>query len=236
MLSTPLTDLRCRNARYSAGGAGNKLFDGGGLFLELRASGAKKWRLKYRFNGKENLLTFGDYPAVSLADARVKRDDAKRTLAAGLDPAMQRDLARHHQTAAAQNTFESVAREWHEMQRGSWTADHAGRVMDRFENDVFPHLGRRPISEISAPELLTVIRRIESRGALETSRKTHQTCGQVFRYAIATGKAERDPTPDLRGALKTRAVKNMARVSEGELPELLVFCPKNNFTFDCVAL
>jgi integrase len=221
MLSTPLTDLRCRTARYTANGTGNKLFDGGGLFLELRASGAKKWRLKYRFNGKENLLTFGDYPLVSLADARAKRDEAKRTLAAGLDPAMQRDMSRHAQIVAAQNTFETVAREWHEMQRGTWSVDHAHRVMDRLEKDVFPHLGRRPISEISAPELLAVIRRIESRGALETSRKTHQTCGQVFRYAIAVGKAERDPSPDLRGALKTRAVKNMARVSEGELPELL---------------
>ncbi|MGS1052169.1 tyrosine-type recombinase/integrase [Burkholderia glumae] len=221
MLSTPLTDLRCRTARYTANGTGNKLFDGGGLFLELRASGAKKWRLKYRFNGKENLLTFGDYPLVSLAEARAKRDEAKRTLTAGLDPAMQRDLSRHAQIVAAQNTFETVAREWHEMQRGTWSVDHARRVMDRFEKDVFPHLGRRPISEISAPELLAVIRRIETRGALETSRKTHQTCGQVFRYAIAVGKAERDPSPDLRGALKTRAVKNMARVSEGELPELL---------------
>ncbi|CAG9200093.1 Integrase [Burkholderia gladioli] len=221
MLSTPLTDLRCRTARYTANGTGNKLFDGGGLFLELRASGAKKWRLKYRFNGKENLLTFGDYPLVSLAEARAKRDEAKRTLAAGLDPAMQRDMSRHAQIVAAQNTFETVAREWHEMQRGTWSVDHAHRVMDRLEKDVFPHLGRRPISEISAPELLAVIRRIESRGALETSRKTHQTCGQVFRYAIAVGKAERDPSPDLRGALKTRAVKNMARVSEGELPELL---------------
>ncbi|WP_175790771.1 tyrosine-type recombinase/integrase [Burkholderia ambifaria] len=221
MLSTPLTDLRCRTARYTANGTGNKLFDGGGLFLELRASGAKKWRLKYRFNGKENLLTFGDYPLVSLAEARAKRDEAKRTLAAGLDPAMQRDMSRHAQIVAAQNTFETVAREWHEMQCGTWSVDHARRVMDRLEKDVFPHLGRRPISEISAPELLAVIRRIESRGALETSRKTHQTCGQVFRYAIAVGKAERDPSPDLRGALKTRAVKNMARVSEGELPELL---------------
>lgn len=221
MLSTPLTDLRCRTARYTSNGTGNKLFDGGGLFLELRASGAKKWRLKYRFNGKENLLTFGDYPLVSLAEARAKRDEAKRTLAAGLDPAMQRDMSRHAQIVAAQNTFETVAREWHEMQRGTWSVDHAHRVMDRLEKDVFPHLGRRPISEISAPELLAVIRRIESRGALETSRKTHQTCGQVFRYAIAVGKAERDPSPDLRGALKTRAVKNMARVSEGELPELL---------------
>ncbi|RQT10391.1 phage integrase central domain-containing protein [Burkholderia contaminans] len=221
MLSTPLTDIRCRTARYAVNGTGNKLFDGGGLFLELRASGAKKWRLKYRFNGKENLLTFGDYPVVSLAEARGKRDEAKRALAAGVDPAMQRDMTRHAQLVAAQNTFESVAREWHEMQRGTWSADHARRVMDRLENDVFPYLGRRPISEISAPELLAVIRRIESRGALETSRKTHQTCGQIFRYAIATGKAERDPSPDLRGALKTRAVKNMARVSEGELPELL---------------
>ncbi|WP_367304970.1 tyrosine-type recombinase/integrase [Burkholderia multivorans] len=221
MTASSLTDVRCGNARYSAGGAGNKLFNGGGLFLELRASGAKKWRLKYRFNGKENLLTFGDYPAVSLADARSKRDEAKRTLAAGLDPAMQRDIARRDQAVSAENTFEAVSREWHEMQRGSWTADHAGRAMDRLQNDVFPHIGRRPISEISAPELLAVIRRIESRGALETSRRTHQTCGQVFRYAVATGRADRDPSPDPRGALKTRAVKNMARVSGSELPELL---------------
>jgi len=219
-MTTPLTDARCRNARYSADG-GNKLFDGGGLHLHLLPSGAKKWRLKYRFQGKENLLTFGDYPAVSLADARARREQDKRLLSDGLDPAMQRDMERNEQAIATQNTFETVALDWFATRSGIWSESHANRVIDRLRKDVFSHIGRRPISEITAPELLAVIRRIEARDALETSRKTLQSCGQIFRFAIATGRAQRDPSPDLRGALKTRPATNMARVSETELPELL---------------
>ncbi|MEN8501236.1 MULTISPECIES: tyrosine-type recombinase/integrase [Paraburkholderia] len=219
-MTTPLSDARCRNARYSEAG-GNKLFDGGGLFLDLRKSGAKKWRLKYRFNGKENLLSFGDYPAVGLADARARRDEAKRHLAEGNDPAMQRDLERQAKSIAALNTFEAVALEWFETRQDIWSDSHAERVMNQFRKEVFPHIGRRPISEIGAPELLAVVRRIEARSALETARKTLQSCGQVFRFAVSTGRAERDPTPDLRSALKTRPVTNMARIEATEMPELL---------------
>lgn len=220
MKSKPLTDAKCRNAKFDEAG-GNKLFDGGGLFLDLRPSGSKKWRLKYRFNGKENLLTFGDYPATSLADARSRRDEAKRLLAEGKNPAFERDVEKQTRAIAAQNTFEAVALEWYEAQQATWSASHASRVKKQLDREVFPLIGQRPISSIGAPDLLAVIRRIEGREAFETARKTLQTCGQVFRYAVATSRAERDPSPDLRGALKAVPVKHMARVGESELPELL---------------
>ncbi|WP_260430265.1 tyrosine-type recombinase/integrase [Burkholderia stagnalis] len=220
MKTKPLTDAKCRNARFDEAG-GNKLFDGGGLYLDLRSSGSKKWRLKYRFNGKENLLTFGDYPATSLADARSRRDEAKRLLAEGKNPAFERDVEKQTRAIAAQNTFEAVALEWYEAQQATWSASHANRVKKQLDREVFPLIGQRPISSIGAPDLLAVIRRIEGREAFETARKTLQTCGQVFRYAVATSRAERDPSPDLRGALKAVPVKHMARVGESELPELL---------------
>lgn len=220
MKSKPLTDAKCRNAKFDEAG-GNKLFDGGGLFLDLRPSGSKKWRLKYRFNGKENLLTFGDYPATSLADARSRRDEAKRLLGEGKNPAFERDVEKQTRAIAAQNTFEAVALEWYEAQQATWSASHANRVKKQLDREVFPLIGQRPISSIGAPDLLAVIRRIEGREAFETARKTLQICGQVFRYAVATSRAERDPSPDLRGALKAVPVKHMARVSESELPELL---------------
>ncbi|WP_199545429.1 tyrosine-type recombinase/integrase, partial [Paraburkholderia kururiensis] len=220
MKSKPLTDARCRNAKYGEAG-GNKLFDGGGLFLDLRPSGTKKWRLKFRFDGKENLLTFGDYPSVSLAEARSKRDGAKRLLGEGKNPSFERDIARQNQMLAAQNTFEAVALEWFEAQQESWSPSHANRVKKQLERELFPLLGKRPISTVGAPDLLAAIRRIEDREAYETARKTLQTCGQVFRYAVATSRAERDPSPDLRGALKTVPVKHMARITEAEMPALV---------------
>ncbi|MDR8401711.1 integrase arm-type DNA-binding domain-containing protein [Paraburkholderia sp. USG1] len=220
-LSKPLTDVTCRNAKHNPEGKGNKLFDGGGLFLELMPSGSKKWRLKFRFNGKENRMSFGDYPTVSLSDARERREAAKKLLASGADPARQRDDARRREAELSEARFSIVADEWIDARRARWSEGHAERIRKLLESDVYPDLGKRSISEIRAPELLAVVRRIEKRGALEVAKKTLQICGQVFRYAVATDRAERDWSVDLRDALTSRPTTPMARIDESALPDLL---------------
>lgn len=219
MASNRLTDVICRSAKYDLDGS-KKLFDGGGLFMELMPTGSKKWRLKFRFNGKENRMSFGDYPLVSLAEAREKRDAAKKLLLEGIDPAQHRADSRRQQAIRSENLFSLIAEEWIGNKRDGWSEHHAGRIRNQLDREVCPDLGMRPISEITAPDLLAVIRRIEERGALETAKKTLQMCGQIFRYAVMTGRAERDPSGDLRGALRTRTVKNMTRINASELPEL----------------
>ncbi|CAM2149304.1 CP4-57 prophage; integrase IntA [Paraburkholderia tropica] len=221
MPSKPLSDLACRNAKHNPGGAGNKLFDGGGLFLELMPSGSKKWRLKFRFNGKENRMSFGDYPVVSLSDARERREAAKKLLASGIDPARHRDEARRQEAELSGAQFSVVAGEWIEARQARWTDDHAKRIRKQLERDIYPDLGKRPIAEIRSAELLAVVRKIEKRGAVEVAKKSLQTCGQIFRYAVATGRAERDLSVDLREALTSRPVTPMARVDERDLPRLL---------------
>ncbi|EIF29503.1 Integrase [Burkholderia sp. Ch1-1] len=220
-LSKPLTDMACRNAKHNPEGKGNKLFDGGGLFLELMPSGSKKWRLKFRFNGRENRMSFGDYPTVPLSDARERREAAKKLLASGVDPAHQRDDARRREAELSEARFSIVADEWIDARRARWSEGHTERIRRLLESDVYPDLGKRPISEIRASELLAVVRKIEKRGALEIAKKTLQICGQVFRYAVATDRAERDLSVDLRDALTSRPATPMARIDESALPELL---------------
>ncbi|MFM0162808.1 tyrosine-type recombinase/integrase [Paraburkholderia sediminicola] len=220
--SKPLTDMECRNAKHNTEGKGNKLFDGGGLFLELMPSGSKKWRLKFRFDSKENRMSFGDYPTVSLSDARERREAAKKLLATGTDPARHRDEVRRREAERSGAKFTVVAGEWIDARRARWTEAHAARIGKLLERDIYPYLGKRPISEIRAPELLAVIHKIEKRNALEVAKKALQTCGQIFRFAVATDRAKHDLTADLRDALtSSRPVKHMARVDESELPELL---------------
>ncbi|MFL9955307.1 tyrosine-type recombinase/integrase [Paraburkholderia nemoris] len=219
--SKPLTDLTCRNAKHNPEGRGNKLFDGGGLFLELMPSGAKKWRLKFRFNGRENRMSFGGYPTVSLSNARERREAAKKLLSSGANPARQRDDTRRREAELSGARFSTVADEWIDARRSRWSEGHAERIRKLLENDVYPDLGKRPISEIRAPELLAIVRKIEKRGALEVAKKTLQICGQVFRYAVATDRAERDLSVDLRDALTSRPATPMARIDESALPELL---------------
>lgn len=220
-LSKPLTDMACRNAKHNPEGKGNKLFDGGGLFLELMPSGSKKWRLKFRFNGRENRMSFGDYPTVSLSDARERREAAKKLLASGADPARRRDDARRREVELSEARFSVVADEWINARCARWSDGHTNRIRKLLENDIYPDLGKRPISEIRACELLAVVRKIEKRGALEVAKKSLQTCGQVFRYAVATDRAERDLSVDLRDALTSRPATPMARIDESALPELL---------------
>ena len=206
----PLTDTAIRSAK--ARERSFKLFDSGGLYVEVSPRGGKWWRWKYRLAGKERRLSLGVYPAVSLKSARAKRDDMRRELAAGVDPAQAR-RARQVGSADAE-TFEAIAREWQAKFSSGWVASHADRIARRLERDLYPWLGARPIAEIKAPELLAVLRRIESRGAQETAHRAMQNCGQVFRYAVATGRAERDPTGDLRGALPPPKARHHASILE----------------------
>lgn len=187
-----------------------KLFDTLGLYLRVEPSGSRLWRLRYRHSGKEKLLALGQYPYISLKRARERREDARRMLADGKDPSVQRQQAR----VARAHTFESIAAEWLELQRKKFAAATFVKAEWTFNDLLSPYIGSRPITEITAPELLTVFRRIESRGKHETAHRTKQRCGQVFRYAIATGRADRDPTADLRGALAPIVVRNHSAIVE----------------------
>ncbi len=206
-----LTDTAIRRAKPEP--KARKLFDERGLYLIVTPGGGKWWRFKYRFHGTEKLLALGVYPDVSLKDARERRDEARRKIAAGIDPAAEKKQANEAAKAHSSGSFEAVAREWFEKFSPNWVAEHSAIVIRRLETNVLPWLGARPIGEITAPELLTVLRRIEARGALEVAHRIKQVCGQVFRYAVATGRAQRDPTGDLRGALPTPREKHHAALT-----------------------
>lgn len=214
----PLTDIKIRSAK--PGPKAYKLFDSGGLYLEVSTTGGKYWRWKYRFAGKEKRLALGVYPDIGLKAARGKRDSARQQLANGIDPGEARRAEKIAKAGA--ESFEAIAREWYEKFSRGWVPSHAERILRRLERDVFPWLGKRPIGEIKAPELLSVLRRVESRGALETTHRAMQNCGQIFRYAVATGRAERDPTGDLRGAIPPPKEKHYASIIEPKrIAELL---------------
>jgi integrase len=207
-----LTDTAIRKAK--PGEKSVKISDEKGLFLLVTPAGGKLWRLKYRYMGKEKLLALGAYPDVSLSEAREKRDDARKLLANDIDPGEHRKIAKTMKAERAANSFEVVAREWFAKHSPNWARSHAEKVIQRLEKDAFPWLGGRPVSEITAPELLSVLRRIEGRGALDTAHRALQNCGQVFRYAVATGRAERDPSGDLRGALPPARAGHFAAITE----------------------
>ena len=204
-----LTDVKIRNAKASDKQV--KLFDGGGLFLLVVPAGGKLWRLKYRYEGKEKLLALGTYPEISLADARKRRDEARQQIAQGVDPSALKK-AQKKATTEDKETFEVIAREWHNRQSSVWVPAYSDKMIKSLERDIFPWLGQRPITEIKAPELLIVLRRIESRGTLDTAHRMRFICGQIFRYAIATGRAERDLATDLRGALTPFKEKHHAAI------------------------
>ncbi len=208
----PLTDTQCKTAKKES--KPYKLSDEKGLFLFVTPAGGKLWRLKYRFNSKEKLLSFGAYPDVRLARAREKRDEARRLLAEGIDPGENRKIQKAAKTERSANSFEVVAREWFAKFKPGWAPTHSEKIIKRLENDLFPWLGDRPIAEITAPELLTCLRRIEGRGALDTAHRAHQNCGQVFRYAVQTGRVVRDPSTDLRGALPPARREHYASMTE----------------------
>jgi hypothetical protein len=213
----PLTDLKVKSAKPRE--KTYKLSDGGGLYLEITPVGSKLWRMGYtQANGKKTRLALGTYPVVTLAGAREKRLTVKRQIDAGTDPAQARRAAKQQRTIEAANTFEVIAREWHANKEDSWKESTSKNVLQRLEKDIFPILGKYPISEIKAPQMLDALRQIEKRGALEMARRCAQFSGQIFRYAIATGRAEIDPVPSLRGALKARAKGHHPAITPDELP------------------
>lgn len=201
-----LSDAKIRAAR--PGEKPIRLFDGGGLYLEVSPAGGKLWRLKYRYEKKEKRLGLGQYPAVGLKEARDRRDAARRLLAKGIDPSAQRKAQAAAQAAEA-DSFETVARGWFIQYLDTLDQGHKRKVVQRFDRHIFPYLGERPVADIKAPEVLELVRRIEPR-ALETAHRALQGIGQVIRYAIATGRADADPTPALRGALRPMVRKHMA--------------------------
>lgn len=207
-----LTDVGIRKAKPTD--KPQRFFDGGGLYLEVSPAGGKWWRLKYRHGGKEKRLSLGTYPDTGLADARSKRDAARKLLAAGVDPGEHRKAERAAGQDRAANSLEVLAREWHAKQAPTWVKDHADRIMLRLENDIFPWLGKRPIAEVTAKELLTTLNRIADRGAVESAHRVLQNCGQVFRYAIATGRTERNPVADLKGALPPVKQTHLAAITD----------------------
>lgn len=215
----PLTDKAAKAAKGRD--KPYKLADGGGLYLLVTADDRRYWRLKYRLAGKERVFAIGVYPEVSIAEARAAREEARALIKSGRDPVMAKKQERLAAEVSAANTFEAVALEWIGQNRNRWTPDHAGRVLDSLKADVFPDLGARPISEITAPELLAVLRKVEKRGALETAQRLLQRSGAVFRYAIVTHRAERNPAFDVRGSIKQPKRKNYAALSAADLPEYL---------------
>ena len=215
----PLTDTVIRNAKPKD--RQYKLSDEKGMYLLVKKAG-KYFRLDYRFAGKRKTLALGVYPNVKLAEARSKRDEAKKMIAEGIDPCQARKIQKSIQIEQTENSFELIAREWHTKFSSNWSDGHAKKIIRRLELYVFPWLGDRPISEIASPELLAVLRRIESKGIQETAHRTQQNCGQIFRYAVATGRAERDPSGDLRGALTPVKHNRMATITEPKkIAELL---------------
>ena len=206
-----LTDVKVRNAKPTA--KPYKFADERGLYLLINQVG-KYWRFDYRFAGKRKTLALGTYPDVSLSGARSKLNDARKLLANDVDPSEYRKVQKATTIERAASSFEAVAREWIAKFAPNWSPAHGEKITTRFERDVFPWMGGRPISEVTAPLLLTVVRRIESRGATETAHRALQSCGQVMRYAVATGRAERDPSADLRGSLPPVNERHHASITE----------------------
>jgi len=226
-----LSASECKNAT-SEGNAIRKLHDGGGLYLWVYADGGKFWRLRYRLGGKEKSLSFGSYPQISLKEARTKRDEQRKVLDADLDPSAERKAVNLRKKLANVNSFEAVALEWYNKQLHTWVEHHASDVKRRLESNIFPTLGKRPIDQINALELLETIRKIEARGAYDLAHRVLQVCGQVFRYGIATGRCTRNLSTDLRGALTPHVKKHQSAVRPEELPDLLRAIAKYDETGD----
>lgn len=214
-----LSEAKARNAKPRP--KPYKIADGEGLFLLVTPSGGKYWRMRYFFGGKEKLLALGVYPEVGLADAREKRAQARKVLAAGNDPGESKKEAKRQDQVKRTNVFASLFQEWFQQREGEWVPSYSVRLRRQIERHILPKLGDRPVAEITAPEVLEMLRVIEGRGTLDTAHRMMQITGQIFMYAIATGRAVRNPVPDLRGALKTPIVKHHAFLTETELPDFL---------------
>lgn len=208
----PLTDTAIKNAK--PGDKPIKLYDADGLLLWVAPSGGKWWRLKYRISGKEKMLSLGTYPEIGLRDARERRDEARRLLAEGIDPSDHRKATKSTRAQREANSFELVAREWYAKYAGTWSASHGDRILRRLEANAFPWIGGKPTADLKPAEVLEVLRRVERRGTLETAHRLRDNIGQAMRYAVATGRAERDITADLRGALPPVQKRHFAAITE----------------------
>ena len=212
VVTVALTALGIRNAKSKA--KQYKLSAGLGLYLIVRPNGGKWWRVRYRFDGKQKELSVGTYPLISLKAATVKRDEIRSMVADGLDPLHERKIGKVKHSATSENSFEFVTREWHSKHIHTWSEDHGIKILKRLEQNILPWLGGKEINSITAPDLLACLRRVEDRGALETAHRLSSICGQVYRYAIATGRAERDLSADLKGALPPTKVKHLSSITE----------------------
>ena len=208
----PLTDTAIKNAKPTD--KPYKMQDEKGMYLLVNPNGSKYFRYNYRFGDKRKTLALGTYPVTSLKEAREKRDTAKKQISGGIDPGENKKAVKSSKAESAANSFEVIAREWYERNIIDKSEHHKKRTMSLFQNDLFPYLGSKPIVDIKATELLAALRRIEARNAIETAHRALQVCGQVFRYAIATGRTERDITPDLRGSLMQTKAGHFSAVTE----------------------
>ncbi len=214
----PLNDMQIRRAKPEA-----KAYirgDGQGLSLLIEPNGSKSWRFRYRYAGKPKMISLGVYPTITLADARSRRDDARKLVAEGKNR-VKFERAEDRIANGTESAFEKIATEWHQMKSAKWSAGYASDIMEAFQNDIFPYVGTRPIGEIKPLELLNVLRKIEKRGALEKMRKVRQRCSEVFRYAIATGRAEFNPAADLSSALEVHQSNHFPFLKADELPDFL---------------
>lgn len=207
-----LSDAYIRTLKYP--GKPKKYFDGGGLYLFFSASGNKLWRMAYRFGQKPKNLSFGEYPLVTLKDARDRRDEAKKLLANGIDPGAQKKVIKETLLSETNDTFKNIALEWHETRTADFTEKHRGTVMYRLEKYIFPFIGNEHIARMEAPDILAVVRPLEQKGQNETARRMLQMISQVYRYAVITGRAKRNPANDLHGALKPRKTTHRAAITE----------------------
>ncbi|ACX87178.1 integrase family protein [Pectobacterium parmentieri WPP163] len=215
----PLTDVKVRSAKPED--KAYKLTDGEGMHLMVHPNGSKYWRLQYRFAGKQKTLALGVYPEITLSEARQRRDEAKRQIATGTDPSEQKKVDKQLRQTLVDNTFKAIALEWREYKRPNWSKGYAEDLMEAFENDIFPDIGKRPIAEIKPLEMLTSLRKLEKRGVLDKLRKIRQACNQVFRYAIVTGRAENNPASELASALPPPKATHYPYLLPDELPDFL---------------
>lgn len=215
----PLNDMQIRRAKPEA--KAYTLGDGLGLSLLIEPNGSKSWRFRYRFAGKPKMISLGVYPTITLADARSRRDDARKLVAEGKNPSEVRKEQKIALQTESESAFEKIATEWHQMKSAKWSEGYASDIMEAFQNDIFPYVGTRPVGEIKPLELLNVLRKIEKRGALEKMRKVRQRCSEVFRYAIATGRAEFNPAADLSSALEVHQSNHFPFLKADEIPDFL---------------
>lgn len=197
------------------------LGDGQGLSLLIEPNGSKSWRFRYRYAGKPKMISLGVYPTITLANARSRRDEARKLVAEGKNPSEVRKEQKLALQTEPENAFEKIAREWHQLKSVKWSAGYASDIMEALKNDIFPYVGARPVGEIKPLELLNVLRKIEKRGALEKMRKVRQRCAEVFRYAIATGRAEFNPAADLSSALEVHQSNHFPFLKADEIPNFL---------------